>query len=88
MPPQTHMVVFGVLELEGKKVLLPLRNKSILTEIGKRDSFFEGNGRYSYEAEFDLNDDITKIININDFKQMLSADGCFKINDFERWKNL
>ena len=84
MPPQTHMVVFGVLELEGKKVLLPLRNKSILTEIGKRDSFFEGNGRYSYEAEFDLNDDITKIININDFKQMVSADGCFKISDFEK----
>jgi len=84
MPPQTHMVVFGVLELEGKKVLLPLRNKSILTEIGKRDSFFEGNGRYSYEAEFDLNDDITKIININDFKQMVSDDGCFKINDFAR----
>ena len=82
MGPQTHMVVFGVLELEGKKVLLPLRNKSILTEIGKRDSFFEGNGRYSYEAEFDLNDDITKIININDFKQMVSSDGCFKINDF------
>ena len=84
MGSQTHMVVFGVLELDGKKVLLPLRNKSILTEIGKRDSFFEGNGRYSYEAEFDLNDDITKIININDFKQMVSADGCFKINDFAR----
>ena len=82
MPPQTHMVVFGVLELEGKKVLLPLRNKSILTEITKRDTFFRGNGRFSYEAEFDLNDDITKIININDFKQMVSSDGCFKINDF------
>ena len=82
MPPQTHMVVFGVLELEGKKVLLPLRNKSILTEIAKRDTFFRGNGRFSYEAEFDLNDDITKIININDFKQMVSSDGCFKINDF------
>ena len=82
MGPQTHMVVFGVLELEGKKVLLPLRNKSILTEIGKRDTFFRGNGRFSYEAEFDLNDDITKIININDFKQMVSSDGCFKINDF------
>ena len=84
MGPQTHMVVFGVLELEGKKVLLPLRNKSILTEIGKRDSFFKGNGRYSYEAEFDLNDNITEIININDFKQMVSSDGCFKINDFEK----
>jgi len=82
MPPQTHMVVFGVLELEGKKVLLPLRNKSILTEIAKRDTFFRGNGRFSYEAEFDLNDNITKIININDFKQMVSSDGCFKINDF------
>ena len=82
MPPQTHMVVFGVLELEGKKVLLPLRNKSILTEITKRDTFFRGNGRFSYEAEFDLNDDITKIIKINDFKQMVSSDGCFKINDF------
>ena len=82
IPPQTHMVVFGVLELEGKKVLLPLRNKSILTEITKRDTFFRGNGRFSYEAEFDLNDDITKIININDFKQMVSSDGCFKINDF------
>ena len=33
MGPQTHMVVFGVLDLEGKKVLLPLRNKSILTEL-------------------------------------------------------
>ena len=82
MPSKTHMVVFGVLELEGKKVLLPLRNKSILTEIAKRDTFFRGNGRFSYEAEFDLNDDITKIININDFKQMVSSDGCFKINDF------
>ena len=50
MPPQTHMVVFGVLELEGKKVLLPLRNKSILTESLKRDSFFEPTGRYSYLA--------------------------------------
>jgi hypothetical protein len=84
MPEKAHMVVFGVLELEGKKVLLPLRNKSMLTEIVKRDSFFEGNGRYSYEAEFDLNDDITKIININDFKKIVSADGCFKISDFEK----
>ena len=84
MPEKAHMVVFGVLELEGKKVLLPLRNKSMLTEIVKRDSFFEGNGRYSYEAEFDLNDNITEIININDFKQMVSSDGCFKISDFEK----
>jgi hypothetical protein len=84
MGPQTHMVVFGVLELEGKKVLLPLRNKSILSEIGKRDSFFEPTGRYSYEAEFDLNDNITEIININDFKQIVSSDGCFKISDFKK----
>ena len=82
LPPRTHMVVFGVLELEGKKVLLPLRNKSILTEIGKRNSSFRGKGKFSYEAEFDLNDDITKIVNINDFKKIVSADGCFKINDF------
>ena len=84
MGPQTYIVVFGVLELEGKKVLLPLRNKSILSEIKKRDSFFEPTGRYSYEAEFDLNDNITEIININDFKQIASSDGCFKINDFKR----
>ena len=82
MPPETHMIVFGVLELEGKKVLLPLRNRSILTEISKRDTFFRGSGRFSYEAEFDLNDDITKIIKINDFKQMVSSNGCFKIDDF------
>lgn len=84
MGPQTHMVVFGVIELEGKKVLLPLRNKSILTEIGKRDAFFRGNGRFSYKAEFDLNDDIVELININDFKQIKSSDGCFKISDFEK----
>ena len=31
-----------------------------------------------------MNDNITELININDFKQIKSSDGCFKINDFAR----
>ena len=37
MGPKVHTVVFGIIELEGKKVLLPLRNKSIIKKEPKKE---------------------------------------------------
>ena len=37
MGPKVHTVVFGIIELEGKKVLLPLRNKSIIKKEQKKE---------------------------------------------------
>ena len=54
-------------------------------EIKTIDSFFADiGGRFTYEAEFDKNEDIVKLININDFKELKSSNGCFEISFFDK----
>jgi len=54
------------------------------SEVKKVDSFFANiGGRFIYEAEFDKNEDIIRLIHINDFKQLKSSNGCFKISFFD-----
>ncbi|MDC0372511.1 hypothetical protein OAN04_02100 [Candidatus Pelagibacter ubique] len=57
MGPKTHTVVFGLLWLEEKPVLLPLRNKSMLAKVDKTEStettsYFDGIDWFINQREF------------------------------------
>ena len=57
-------------------------------EIKWSDAFFEGGGRYSYEAELDQDGNIIQLIEINDFKNLKDSNGCFKISFFDKYSNV
>jgi hypothetical protein len=64
-------------------ITIILFNSNSFAEVKSFDSFFSNiGGRFSYKADFDKNDNIIQLIEINDFKQLKSSNGCFNINDF------
>lgn len=64
-------------------ITIILFNSNSFAEVKSFDLFFANiGGRFSYKADFDKNDNIIQLIEINDFKQLKSSNGCFNINDF------
>lgn len=64
-------------------IVIILFNSNSFAEVKSFDSFFANiGGRFSYKADFDKNDNIIQLIEINDFKQLKSSNGCFNIKDF------
>lgn len=56
---------------------------NLLAEIKTVDAFFANiGGRYSYEANFDVDGNIINLIKVIDFNQLKSTDECFDIEVF------
>jgi len=77
----------SLLVFDMKKLILIffLVTTNLLAEIKTVDAFFANiGGRYSYEANFDADGNISNLIRVIDFKQLKSTDGCFDIEVFSK----